>query len=177
MAVAHSHFEAVHPFRDGNGRVGRLLLPLMMAAEGNAPLYLSPYIEANKPAYYAALKASQQRHDWQAMIGFVANAVTGTVSELLATRRALAELAGEWKSRRAFRALGLLSDYPMITIGRLASELGVSWAQASAAVGQLVSVGILLERTGYSRNRLFAATEVLALINRPFGEEPVAGED
>ena len=48
MAVAHAHFEAVHPFRDGNGRVGRLLLPLMMAAEGNMPLYLSPYIEARE---------------------------------------------------------------------------------------------------------------------------------
>jgi Fic family protein len=47
MALAHAHFEAVHPFRDGNGRVGRLLLPLMMAAEGHTPLYLSPYIEVH----------------------------------------------------------------------------------------------------------------------------------
>ncbi|WP_246787952.1 Fic family protein [Bradyrhizobium sp. CCBAU 53421] len=51
MAIAHAHFEAVHPFRDGNGRVGRLLLPLMMAAEKHVPLYLSPYIESKKEAY------------------------------------------------------------------------------------------------------------------------------
>jgi Fic family protein len=71
MAVAHAHFEAVHPFRDGNGRVGRLLLPLMMAAEGHVPLYLSPYIEAHKPAYYDALKAAQQRLEWHVLVGYL----------------------------------------------------------------------------------------------------------
>lgn len=59
MAIAHAHFEAVHPFRDGNGRVGRLLLPLMMAAEGHVPLYLSAFIEAHKHDYYESLKATQ----------------------------------------------------------------------------------------------------------------------
>ncbi len=184
MAIAHAHFEAVHPFRDGNGRVGRLLLPMMMAAEGHSPLYLSPYIEANKSAYYAALKAAQQKHDWPEMTGFIADAVTGTVDELLTTRRALAKLGENWDTRRRFRsgsaslnALPLLLDYPVITIGRLASKLSVTFAQASAAVRQLCEVGILQERTGYRRNRMFAATEVLALVNRPFGVEPIAEED
>ena len=183
MAIAHAHFEAVHPFRDGNGRVGRLLLPLMMAAEGHVPLYLSPYIEANKDAYYAALKATQQRHEWQVMTGFVADAVTGTVEELMVTRRALADLAARWRTRRRFRAgsaslraLSLLLDYPVMTIGRLASELSVSWAQASKAIEQLVAAHILRERTGYRRNRLFAAIEALALINRPFGAEAIIGD-
>lgn len=184
MAVAHAHFEAVHPFRDGNGRVGRLLLPLMMTAEGHIPLYLSPYVEANKTAYVAALKASQQRHEWHEMTGFIADAVSGTANELLATRQALADLGTVWRKRRRFRsgsaslrALSLLPDYPVVTIGRLATELQVSWAQASAAVRQLVEANILRERTGYRRNRLFAAPEVLALINRPFGTEPVVAED
>ncbi|WP_264784747.1 Fic family protein, partial [Gluconobacter cerinus] len=61
MALAHTHFEAAHPFRDGNGRVGRLLLPLMMAAEKQVPLYLSPYIELHKQADYAVLKQAQQK--------------------------------------------------------------------------------------------------------------------
>lgn len=181
-AIAHAHFEAVHPFSEANGRVGRLLLPLMIAAEGHAPLYLSPYIAANKGAYYAALKAAQQRHAWQEMVGFIADAVTGTVEELLATRRALAELGADWRTRRRFRAgsaaqraLDVLLDYPVLTIHRLAAELSVSWMQASAAVRQLAEIGILRERTGQRRNRLFAATEVLALIDRPFGTEPVLG--
>lgn len=183
MALAHSHFEAVHPFSDGNGRVGRLLLPMMMAADGHLPLYLSPYIEANKDAYWAALKASQQKQDWHEMIGFIADAVTDTVADLMATRRTLATLGNAWRSRRRFRAgsaslraLSLLPDYPVVTIGRMASHLSVSWAQASSAVSQLVEAGILRERTGYRRNRLFAATEVLALLNRPFGSEPILGD-
>src|ERR1700674_4397385 len=121
MAVAHAHFEAVHPFRDGNGRVGRLLLPLMMAAEGHIPLYLSPYIEANKVAYYASLKAAQQRLDWHEAIGFLADAIVGTTHELLATRDALAALRDRWRERRKFRrgsaaleALDVLPHYPVL---------------------------------------------------------------
>lgn len=180
MAVAHAHFEAVHPFSDGNGRVGRLLLPLMMAAQGHAPLYLSPYIEANRPAYYEALKAAQQRHLWHEMIGFVADAITDSVAELLTTRRALRELHAAWLSRRRFRAgsaalrtLDLLPHYPVVTVRRLSGLLDLSEPQTSLAVRQLVDSGILVERTGYRRNRLFAATEALSIINRPFGAEPV----
>jgi Fic family protein len=180
MAIAHAHFEAIHPFRDGNGRVGRLLLPMMMAAEQRTPLYLSAYIEANKPAYYAALKAAQQREDWPAIIGFLSDAVVGSSAELMRTRSALTRLAETWRGRRAFRsgssalrALGYLPQYPVVTIGRLADLLGVSFPAASKAVDQLCDVGVLQERTGYARNRVFSAPEALAIMNRPFGAEPV----
>lgn len=180
MAIAHAHFEAVHPFRDGNGRVGRLLLPLMMAADGHVPLYLSPYIEAHKHAYYDALKAAQQRLDWASAIGFFADAITGTVDELMVTRQALTALAGDWQARRrhrrgstAFRALAILPSYPVITARRLAERLAISAPAALSGIDQLVAAGILQERTGYSRNRVFVATEVLAILNRPFGEAPI----
>jgi Fic family protein len=180
MAVAHAHFEAVHPFRDGNGRVGRLLLPLMMAAEGRVPLYLSPYIEAHKDAYYQSLKAAQQRLDWTAAIGFMADAIVGTVEELMVTRQALADLKVIWLGRRKFRrgsapmlALDLLTHYPVVTAKRLSDLLGVSIPQATQAVRQLEESGILSERTGHRRNRIFAAEEALAIINRPFGEPPI----
>lgn len=180
MAIAHAHFEAVHPFRDGNGRVGRLLLPLMMAADGEVPLYLSPYIDANKPAYYASLKAAQQQLDWPAAVGFIADAVIGTVEELLASRTALMRLIESWHRRRRYRqgsaallALKVLVGHPVITIRRLASLLDISLPAATTAIEQLVSAGILQERTGYRRNRVFVATEVLSIINRPFGAEPL----
>ena len=170
----------MHPFTDGNGRVGRLLLPLMMAAQGHAPLYLSPYIEANRSAYYAALKAAQQRHLWHEIIGFIAGAIAATVAELLATRAALRELHTIWLSRRKFRAgsaalraLDILPQYPILTTARLSSLLQVSTPQANQAIAQLIEASILQERTGYRRNRLFAATEALSVIDRPFGEEPV----
>lgn len=180
LAIAHVHFEAVHPFRDGNGRVGRLLLPLMMAAEGHVPLYLSPYIEAHKPAYHDALKAAQQRHHWHVAVAFVADAIVGTVSELMASRRALRQLRSIWASRRKFRvgssaarSVDLLLHYPVITAGRLASLLGVSQVAAGTAIDQLASAGIVRERTGHRRNRIFAASEVLSILNRPFGEDPI----
>ena len=180
LAIAHAHFEAVHPFRDGNGRVGRLLIPLMMAADGQVPLYLSPYIEANRQAYHDSLKAAQQRLDWSTAIAFIADAITGTVDELMATRAALARLVAAWHARCAFRrnsaasrALPLLADYPVITARRLGERLRVSPPSAHGAIDQLVQAGILHERTGYSRNRVFAATEVLGILNRPFGAEPI----
>lgn len=179
MAIAHAHFEAVHPFRDGNGRVGRLLLPMMMAAAGKTPLYLSPYIDANKSQYYAALKDAQQKLNWSAMIQFVADAIVGSAGELMATRDALISLGASWTGRRRFRrgsaalrALDILPHYPVLTIRRMAELLDVSFRQASEAVGQLEAAGIVTERTGYARNRIFAAAEVLSIINRPFGHEP-----
>lgn len=181
MAVAHAHFEAVHPFRDGNGRVGRLLLPLMMmAAEGHVPLYLSPYIEAYTNRYYASLKAAQQRLEWHEAIAFISDAITGTVNELVVTRDALSKLRGLWQARRKFRtrsaaarALDVLPHYPVLTIGRLGTILEVSFPAATQAIEQLVEARILEERTGYARNRVFAAPEALSVINRPFGEAPI----
>jgi Fic family protein len=85
-----------------------------------------------------------------------------------------------WLRRRRFRsgsaalrALDVLPHYPIITAARLASLLDVSAAQAQQALRQLMEAGILHERTGYRRNRLFAATEALSIINRPFGEDPI----
>jgi Fic family protein len=183
-AVAHAHFEAVHPFRDGNGRVGRLLLPLMMAADGRVPLYLSPYIEANKPAYYASLKAAQQQLDWPAAAGFIADAVAGTVDELIVTRAALLALVETWRGRRRFRrgsaalrALAVLPSYPVITAKRLAARLDVSVPAALTAIEQLGEAGILVEKTGYARNRVFAAAEVISLLDRPFGALPLLDAD
>lgn len=184
MAIAHSHFEAVHPFRDGNGRVGRLLLPLMMAAEGRTPLYLSPYIEAYKDKYYASLRASQQRLDWQEPMGFLADAIVGTTDELLKTREALTALSKRWLDRTKFRqgsaamnALKVLPDYPVLTVKRLSEILHVSFTAANGAVEQLLEAGILKERTGYARNKVFAVPSALSIINRPFGEAPIVPQN
>jgi Fic family protein len=183
MALAHAHFEAVHPFRDGNGRVGRMLLPIMMAADGRTPLYFAPYIEANKPVYVDALKAAQQRLDWPSMVGFLSDAVVGSANELFKTRGALATLSTRWKIRRDFRrgssslrALELLPQYPVITISRLATLLKVTYPAAATAVAQLEEIKALVERTGYTRNRVFAAPEALSILNRPFGEDPILPE-
>lgn len=182
MAVAHAHFEGVHPFRDGNGRVGRLMLPLMMAAEGHEPVYLSSFIEENKQRYYEGLKAAQQRMDYSPLVVFIANAVKESVHELKRLRTDLAELRNDWLQRQKFRegsaairALDVLHEYPVLTVGRLATLLDVSFPAASNAVAKLLEIGILAEKTGYTRNRVFTAPEAVALLNRQFGEYEAEG--
>jgi Fic family protein len=122
----------------------------MMAAENHLPLYLSPYIEANTSDYYAALKVAQQRLDWANIIGFMANAVVGTVDETMATRNRLTALTAIWSKRRNFRSgsaairsLMILPHYPVITTTRLATVLGVTFRAASLGIDQLVEAGIL----------------------------------
>lgn len=177
MAVAHAHFEGVHPFRDGNGRVGRLLLPVMMAAEGHEPVYLSSFIEENKQRYYDGLKAAQQRMDYSPLVVFMANAIKESVHELKRLRNDLTELREDWLQRdklregsAARRALDVLHEYPVLTVGRLAKLLDVSFPAASNAVDKLMEIGILTEKTGYTRNRVFTAPDAVSLLNRPFGE-------
>jgi Fic family protein len=173
MAIAHAHFEAIHPFADGNGRTGRLLLPLMLAADGHTPLYLAPYLASNRSAYMDALRAAQQRIEYAPMIGVLANAIVTTVEMAETAHRDLFALFLDWKNRRRWRknstarlALGLLPGFPVVTTKRLASALKVSIEAANNAARQLVNAGVLKEKTGHKKNRVFVATEVLEVFNR-----------
>lgn len=179
LAIAHAHFEAIHPFRDGNGRVGRLLLPLMMAADGRAPLYLAPYFAAHKQVYYDALKSAQQRLDYAPLVELFSSAIINAVDEATETISAFDQLTKIWSKRAKFRAgsaahraLNLLSAYPVVTAKRLATALGTTYGAANNSLSTLVSAGILTELTGHRRNRMYAAREVLRVFNRPFGEKP-----
>ncbi|EPX83565.1 hypothetical protein Salmuc_02173 [Salipiger mucosus DSM 16094] len=178
-AVAHAHFEAVHPFQDGNGRIGRLMLPLAFAADGHAPLYLSPWIEAHKTDYYEALKSAQQRLDHGPIIDLLARAVIGTEQEFNATVAAVDAVEEEWRTRfrlrrnsTAERALHLLKAYPVLRARTLADRLGVSFKAASDGLSRLEVLGVVEEKTGYARNRIFVATRLLRILSRPFGATP-----
>jgi len=179
LAVAHSHFEAVHPFRDGNGRAGRLLIPLILAADEHAPLYLSPYISANKTRYADALKAAQQGLDYAPLVNLLSDALIASVREAEQSIEALGRLKPIWAARRKLRknsaaekAIELLAGYPVVTAKRLSQNLAVTYAAANNGISQLVEAGILSEHTGHRRNRIFIARDVLRIYNRPFGDEP-----
>lgn len=181
LAVAHAHFEGVHPFRDGNGRVGRFLFPVMMAAEGHEPVYLSPFIEDNTQRYYDGLKAAQQRLDYSPLTVFMANAITKSVLESNRIRCDLSALREDWLKRVSFRegsaakkTLDILHEYPFFTVGRLKSLLDVSYVTASDGIAKLVEVGILEEITGSGRNRVFSSPETFEILNRPFGDHEPA---
>ena len=183
MAVAHAHFEAIHPFPNGNGRTGRLLLPLMMAAEGHTPLYLAPFISVNRPAYMDGLRAAQQRLEYAPLVEVLSRAIVATVDMAEAAHSDLFHLYVDWTNRHAWRknstarrALDLLVGFPVVTIRRLASELSVSAQAASVAAHQLVEAKVLTEKTGYRRNRVFVASEVLRVYNRTFSDETTQPE-
>jgi Fic family protein len=178
-AVAHAHFEAVHPFQDGNGRIGRLLVPLMFAAEGMQPLYLSSWIEVHKTEYYKALKAAQQRLDHSFMIDLFARAIIGTEAEFRATLAAIDAVESRWnatlklrKNSAAQRTLSLLKSYPVLRARTLADLLGVTFKAASDGLAQLERLGVVEERTGFSRNRIYASQRMLEILTRPFGTVP-----
>lgn len=173
LAVAHAHFEAIHPFSDGNGRVGRLLLPLMLTADGHTPLYLAPYIAHNKSDYINGLKSAQQKLDFVPLIDVLSKAIIATVELAERAHIDLMLLYANWRDRRKWRkhsaaakALDLLPGFPILTAARLSQIICVSAPSANAAMKQLAEAKILEERTGYKRNRIFAATEVLEIFNR-----------
>lgn len=179
MAIGHAHFEAVHPFSDGNGRIGRMLWAVQMAATGMLPLYLSGYVEANKDKYGTALAEAQKQLSYRRIIVFVCRAIAVSNKEEAETRRVLQELPAAWRKRGRFRrdstaqrALDVLVHAPIITVKTLAAELNVSSQAANEAVRRLEKAAVVKERSGRGRGRLFAAEEVIAMLGRSFGSDP-----
>lgn len=178
MAVGHSHFEAVHPFTDGNGRVGRALWPLQMIASGYMPLYLSGYVEVEKHSYSEALQAAQKKLDYSKIIDFISLAIVSCSIEMNLTKEKLLSLPMLWQTRGNFRknsaaynALNIILRMPIFTVENLRSELNCSSQAAALAVKQLIESHIIKERTGNKRNRLFAAEEVIILLSRDHGSD------
>ena len=179
MAIGHAHFQAVHPFSNGNGRVGRILWPLQMAAAGHLPLYLSGYVEQNRHEYGPALQEAQKQLSYGRIAQFVANAIVGSHEEEKTGKAVIGSLPSLWQERGRFRkdssaarALAIIIRMPIITARILSEELEVSFQAASNALNALESKHVIRERTGHGRNRIFAAEEVIAVLARPFGEEP-----
>ena len=177
MAIAHAQFEMIHPFLDGNGRVGRLLLPLMLAAEGYPPVYVAGYLKSNQQEYYDTLAGVQLREKWPEWISFFATAVEESAQESITTAVELETLLTRWEgkiSELRLRSDSVVNRLPKLLIGtpvvnarQVESALGVSFPAANNALGKLEEMGILVVPKGQQRNRLFVAQEVIDLLNRP----------
>lgn len=179
MAIGHAHFEAVHPFSDGNGRVGRMLWAIQLAAASILPLYLSAYVEVNKDEYGAALAEAQKQLSYRRVIEFVCRAIVVSGEEESETRRVLETLPAIWQARGAFRrnstayrSLELLVQMPILTVKVLAAELNVSSQAANEAMRRLEQAAVVKERSGRGRGRQFAAEEVISVLGRSFGSDP-----
>jgi Fic family protein len=174
MAIAHAQFETIHPFIDGNGRVGRILLPLMLAAEGYPPIYLAGFLKSNQQAYYDGLAGVQLQEKWSDWVSFFAAGVEVAVQESMWTAEALLAIVERWKKMVA--NLGLRTDsavnrlpellvcYPVITVKQVKEALGISFPAANSALTRFEEIGILFQPHGQQRNRVFVAKEVINLL-------------
>ncbi len=179
MAVVHAQFETIHPFFDGNGRVGRILMPLMLAAEGYPPVYLAGYLKDNQMEYYDALAGVQLKGKWAEWIRFFAIGVDAAVQESISTALGLEAILRKWKEivaglglRRQsvlYKFPELMLGTPVLTAHKAKDALGISFPSASAALALLEEKGILVQRKKHERYRTFYARDVIELLNRPAG--------
>lgn len=175
IGVIHYQFEAIHPFIDGNGRVGRLLVVLLMVEWGLLPaplLDLSAYIEPRRDQYYGGLLAVSTRGDWAGWLSFFLDVVAYQARDALQRARALHDLRERMRkqtatgraSASAMRLVDALFDVPVITIPRAKTLLGVTHRAASLNIDKLVELEILREVQHGRRPRLFIAPEVMRVV-------------
>lgn len=166
-AVAHAQFETIHPFFDGNGRLGRLLITLLLCERKvlrEPLLYLSAYFKQHRSDYYDWLMRVRDEGDWEGWLDFfltgvrdVSNAACATAREVMSLQKELASLiAGELpNSTTAPRLLDLLYTRPILAIGDAAESLQVTFGTASNLMADFERLGLVRETTGRPRNRVY----------------------
>jgi Fic family protein len=182
--LAHVQFETIHPFLDGNGRLGRLLITLLLFDGGalrHPVLYLSLYFKTRRADYYRLLQEVRENGAWEAWMEFFLKGVADTAEQALASARELLRLSTEDArtirtfGRAASTALqvhGLLQKRPITTIKAAARELGLSAPTIGKAIETLGKAGIVREATGKRRDRVFVYMAYLAQLEA--GTEPLA---
>ncbi len=182
VGLAHAQFETIHPFLDGNGRVGRLLITLLLVHEKalRAPLlYLSYYFKLHRAEYYDRLTAIRSSGDWEGWMRFFLTGVSVTAEEATRTAEQIFELrerhrvtAMELGSANGLKLLAEMFQRPLTNIRRVADHLEVSYPTASRIVSKFEDAGLLREVTGRKRSRLFRYDPYLRLF-----DEQVTGDD
>jgi Fic family protein len=176
-ALLHYQFEAIHPFLDGNGRVGRLLIILFLMERQVLPgplLYLSAFFEATRREYYARLQGVTERGEWEAWIEYFLNGVARQSEDLLSRAARINALLDRWRlvaasasSTTPIELVGLLGENPYWTISGAAKRLGVVYTTAQRAIQRLVDLSILTPLTDAKRDRVYCAREILEILEEP----------
>lgn len=178
LAVAHYQFEAIHPFEDGNGRIGRLLLPLLLCERGLLPkpmLHLSAFFEKHRVTYQDHLLKVSQTGAWEPWIKFFLQGVLEQSEEASKRTKKLLELQQQYRTKMqsikaSSRVLQLVDDLfttPALTITMVEKRLRVTYPTAQQWVEKLVAAGILLEVTGQKRNRVYLAPGIIEILSAP----------
>ncbi len=175
IAISHYQFETIHPFLDGNGRIGRLLITLYMFSNGllhKPSLYLSDFLEQHRGDYYDALTTVRKSHDLSHWIKFFLTAVLETATKGKETFQNILQLRQDCEAqivtlgRRAENARKLLLqlyEQPIMSIKHVSVLLDLTPRTATAIVNEFIKMGILVEKTGYKRNKEFVFDQYLKL--------------
>mgnify|MGYP002400837869 CR=1 FL=1 len=177
IALAHYQFEAVHPFLDGNGRVGRLLITLFLIEQEILPaplLYLSAFFEATRRDYYEGLRGVSERGAWNDWLEYFLIGVARTSQDALSRASRINVILAQWQRQMAgestntpVRIVDLLAANPFITATGIAGELGVAFTTAQRAIERLERVGIVKRATDAKRNRVYCAQVLLNILEEP----------
>ncbi|HVA84883.1 MAG TPA: Fic family protein [Candidatus Saccharimonadales bacterium] len=184
--LAHAQFETIHPFLDGNGRVGRLLITFLLVHGGvlHRPLlYLSYFLKRHRAEYYDRLMAIRHDGDWEGWLAFFLRGVAETAGESTATAAQILRMRERHRAdihdlgANGSQLLDHLYERPLVNVLAVQTALGVSWPTANKLIGQLESRGILEEVTGFKRNRVFRYEPYLSLFRERDGAADDVGTD
>jgi Fic family protein len=183
LGLIHVQFETIHPFLDGNGRLGRLLITLLLCekkALREPLLYLSLFFKTHRQRYYELLQAVRTDGAWEDWLAFFLEGIESTAEEVTkAVKRSLALFAADRKriqnlGRASSSALSVqeyMQKRPIVNIAAISKTLGLSVPTVTAALQHLTELGITKEMTGGKRNRIFSYTKYLAIVTA--GTEPI----
>jgi len=177
-ALAHVQFETIHPFLDGNGRLGRLLITLLLCDQKmlrEPMLYLSLYFKTHRQVYYELLNKVRLTGDWEAWFDFFAEAVTITATQAVETAQQLLDLSNRDRDkiiglgRAAASTLQVhraLMEHPIATSGWLVEKTGITPATINKSLSHMEQLGIVRELTAQKRNRLFSYADYVEIMSR-----------
>jgi Fic family protein len=179
VAISHYQFETIHPYLDGNGRIGRLLIILQFVERGllkKPTLYLSEYFEKNRVEYYDSLSRVRIKNDIEQWISFFLNGVIETSKKGVVTFDKIILLQKNYKAKIARlgrrselgnKLLNILFTKPIVNVNKIVEELHVTFPTANAIISDFEKIGIFQEVTGFARNRLFSFVEYINLFKTP----------
>ncbi len=176
VGLAHAQFETIHPFLDGNGRIGRLLITFLLVEKRlltKPVLYLSHYFKRHRTEYYDRLQAVRDAGDWEGWLEFFLRGVVEVSREATETAAAILRMREEYRAKitehlgraagNGQRVMDRLFEHPIVTVATVRGWLGITPAGANQIVKRLEGIGLLREITGYARNRRFRFDPYLRL--------------
>jgi Fic family protein len=183
-ALAHYQFEAIHPFLDGNGRVGRLLITLLLCEREILPaplLYLSAFFEATRNDYYDGLRQVTERADWEQWVRYFLNGIARQSEDALSRSERINQLLERWRAalaakpnaRVAIQMVDLLGSNPFLTPLNAKERSGTAYNTVMRAIGLLQNLGIVAPISEARRGRVFCAQSLLEILEEPARLAPI----